>query len=193
MDRQERQSSLEKQTNGSIAPDVFEPSSPVLDSNGNIPTRPNAPKPVKKTAPTSPQKSPETTGSKPVANRTNKPVSGSVKNRPPSVDHPHKNRPPSVGTSFGLNENQSVLTPNIILPDDYQRKLDQNTNRYYFINHRDRTTSWSAPDGITPREAAKMPNVPDRGVTKLGWEMRIFKYCCICLRGQNDKNLDQNN
>ena len=53
----------------------------------------------------------------------------------------------------------SVDSPRILLPEDYERKLDDKTHRYYYINHRDRTTSWSAPAGTTPNT----PSVPDRG------------------------------
>jgi len=59
-------------------------------------------------------------------------------------------------------QNSESGTPRINLPDDYERKLDAQTNRYYFVNHRDRTTSWSVPEGTTPNT----PNIPDRSATK---------------------------
>ena len=153
-----------------------------LEKNNNLPngqgpstpSRPTAPKPVKGALPKpagngiSPPPPPppiDDSSVKPVPNRTNKP--------PPE----QKGRKTSTGTSFGgtsKRQNSSgrdspsqsgpdtVSPSRIQMPDDYERKLDSSTHRYYYINHRDRTTSWSAPEGSAPNQ----PNIPDRSVTK---------------------------
>ena len=53
------------------------------------------------------------------------------------------------GTSFNkpINSPSDVKSPRIVLPKNYERKLHPETQRFYFVNHKDRTTSWSAPEG----------------------------------------------
>ena len=54
-----------------------------------------------------------------------------------------KQSPPKRNSTEERVTQQAELS----LPDGIERKYDPNTNRFYYLNHKDKTTSWSLPDG----------------------------------------------
>ena len=81
------------------------------------------PAPIKPPSPTRP--------AAPQPDRSNKPV----------------DRKPS-GTSFSNPTLKSpIQSPRIVLPENYEKMLHPETQRFYYINHNDKTTSWNPPAG----------------------------------------------
>ena len=111
------------------------------------PQRPTAPKPVKK--PT--EKVPEKQKPAPLTNL--KPKANTI-TRSPSVP-------------------KTPATPRIILPDNWEQKLDPKSNRYYYIDHRTKTTSWNPPEKTisTPRIDRTGKPETRRTIAEPNWEL----------------------
>ena len=103
-------------------------------------------------------------------NRTSKPIQPATKTDAEPVPK-SKN-----GTSFKSNLPQVMspkppTTPRIILPNGFEQKLDKNSNRYYYIDHRTQTTSWNAPEGASPRPEIDRARKPPERIVQPDWDI----------------------
>lgn len=95
--------------------------------------------------------------SKPASKKPEK--TASAKNTPPerpTAPKPLKNKEPAPESTKPVAQQQPrrdstkekvAKQVDLTLPDDIERKYDPNTNRFYYLNHKDKTTSWSPPNG----------------------------------------------
>ena len=51
-------------------------------------------------------------------------------------------------------EEQVAKQTDLTLPNGIERKYDPKTNRFYYLNHKDKTTSWSPPDGKMKKQSS---------------------------------------
>jgi len=92
----------------------------------------------------------------------------STKNTPPerpTAPKPSKNKEPAPEVitkpvaqqqpKRDSLEEKVTKQVDLTLPDDIERKYDSKTNRFYYLNHKDKTTSWSPPDGAEIDRAVK--------------------------------------
>ena len=110
----------------------------------SVPTRPTAPKPAPKT-------------------ETKKPAPLTVP-KPQTLPTPTK--------SLAPKSPKTPSTPRFVLPEHWEQKLDPKSNRYYYIDHRTKTTSWNPPDTTvsTPRiDRTAKPAAPR--LAEPNWEL----------------------
>ena len=85
------------------------------------------------------------------------------------------------GTSFKASAKTNPLdevkspkppsTPRIMLPNGWEQKLDKNSNRYYYIDHRTQTTPWNAPEGASPRPEIDRNRKPQERIIQPDWDI----------------------
>ncbi|XP_062575612.1 ubiquitin carboxyl-terminal hydrolase 8-like isoform X2 [Saccostrea cucullata] len=76
---------------------------------------------------------------------------------------------------------RTIPSPN--LPTGWEKRLDHNTNRYYYINHNKGTTQWEPPHIQTSRPSGQLsvtklkdePSTPSRGLTRSNSSPNIAK------------------
>ena len=99
-------------------------------------------------------------------NRTSKPVQPSDAEPVPKTKN---------GTSFKslpqVMSPKPPTTPRIMLPNGWEQKLDKNSNRYYYIDHRTQTTSWNAPEGASPRPEIDRARKPQERIVQPDWDI----------------------
>jgi hypothetical protein len=63
----------------------------------------------------------------------------------------------------------------LTLPDDIERKYDSKTNRFYYLNHKDKTTSWSPPDGKIKQKPYNTGKTKNNVVSS-----SFLRFCLYC-------------